>query len=82
MEKNRKSINLIMRGELALAGVLVVIFFATFVLAENVEQEDSTGTDPRGFSSKFIPYYLYTELENGTKVNQFDLFGMYAFNPK
>ena len=71
-----------MRGELTLAGVLVVIFFASMVFAENVEQEDSTGTDPRAFSSKFMPYYLYTELENGTKVNQFDLFGMYAFNPK
>ncbi len=82
MEKNRKSINLIMRGELALAGVLVVIFFATLVLAEKVEQEDSTGTDPRAFSSKFMPYYLYTELENGVKVNQFDLFGMHAFSSK
>ena len=82
MKKNRKSINLIMRGELALAGVLVVIFFATPAFAEKAEQEDTTGTDPRAFSSKFMPYYLYTELENGVIVNQFDLFGMHAFSSK
>jgi hypothetical protein len=71
-----------MRGELALAGVLVVIFFATPAFAEKAEQEDTTGTDPRAFSSKFMPYYLYTELENGVIVNQFDLFGMHAFSSK
>ena len=43
--------------------------------------EDATGTDPRGFSSKFMPYYLYTELENDLEVNQLNLFGMYAFSP-
>ncbi len=41
--------------------------------------KDDTGTDPRDFSGKFMPYYLYTELENGITVNQFNLFGMYAF---
>lgn len=40
---------------------------------------DATGTDPRDFSNKFMPYYLYTELDNGVKVNQFNLFGMVAF---
>ncbi len=25
---------------------------------------DATGTDPRDFSPKFMPYYRYTELEN------------------
>ncbi|MHC5119372.1 MAG: hypothetical protein ACYSOH_05050, partial [Planctomycetota bacterium] len=43
---------------------------------------DQTGTDPRDFSSKFMPYYRYTELENGVKVNELSLFGMYAFSPK
>ena len=38
-----------------------------------------TGTDPRDFSSKLMPYYLYTELENGIKVNQMNFFGMHAF---
>ncbi|MHC4988990.1 MAG: hypothetical protein ACYTFX_10930, partial [Planctomycetota bacterium] len=43
---------------------------------------DQTGTDPRDFSSKLMPYYRYTELENGVKVNELSLFGMYAFSPK
>ncbi len=43
-------------------------------------QEDATGTDPRGFSSKFMPYGLYTELESGVEVRQLNLFGMYAFS--
>jgi hypothetical protein len=45
-------------------------------------QEDKTGTDPRGFSSKFMPYYLHTKLENDLEVDQLNLFGMYAFSPK
>lgn len=43
---------------------------------------DATGTDPRDFSPKFMPYYRYTELENDVEVNEFVLFGMYAFTPK
>jgi len=42
--------------------------------------ESDTGTDPRDFTSKFMPYYLHTELENGVEVDQLNLFGMYAFN--
>ena len=49
-------------------------------LSGNGAEKDNTGTDPRDFSSKFMPYYLYTELENGVKVNQFNLFGMYSFS--
>jgi hypothetical protein len=51
--------------------------------AEGAEEEiqDETGTDPRDFSSKFMPYYLYVELENNIKVNQFNLFGMHSFTP-
>ncbi len=44
--------------------------------------KDNTGTDPRDFSSKLMPYYLYTELENGVTVNQMNLFGMHAFTPR
>ena len=44
-------------------------------------QEDATGTDPRDFSPKFMPYYRYTELENEVKVQEFTLFGMFAFTP-
>jgi hypothetical protein len=43
---------------------------------------DETGTDPRDFSSKFMPYYRYTELENNLYTNEAVLFGMYAFTPK
>lgn len=43
---------------------------------------DQTGTDPRDFSSKFMPYYRYTELDNGVKINDLTMFGMYAFTPK
>ncbi|UCG06938.1 MAG: hypothetical protein JSV83_24075 [Desulfobacterales bacterium] len=46
------------------------------------EKKDETGTDPCDFSSKFMPYYRYTELENDVEVNEFVLFGMLAFNPK
>ncbi len=55
---------------------------ATGALAAQDEGGDATGTDPRDFSSKFMPYYYYTELENDLQVTQFNLFGMYAFNPK
>ncbi len=82
MKKNENSIALTMARALALAAVLVVIFYATPAFTQDVEQVDTTGTDPRAFTSKFMPYYLYTELGNGVKVNQFDLFGMYAFTPK
>jgi hypothetical protein len=43
---------------------------------------DETGTDPRDFSSKFMPYYRYTELDNGVKINDLTAFGMHAFTPK
>lgn len=43
------------------------------------QQEDTTGTDPRGFGTKFMPYYRYTELENNLEVNEFVLFGLVRF---
>ena len=45
-----------------------------------VEQEDETGTDPRGFGTKFMPYFRYTELENGIEVQELTLFGMIGFS--
>ncbi|UCG71266.1 MAG: hypothetical protein JSV45_08270 [Chromatiales bacterium] len=38
-----------------------------------------TGTDPRDFAPKFMPYYRYTELENGLEQNEAVLFGLFAF---
>jgi hypothetical protein len=46
MQKNKDSVALTMARALALAAALAVIFCATPVFAEKVEQEDSTGTDP------------------------------------
>ena len=42
----------------------------------------NTGTDPRDFSSKFSPYYMYTDLENGLRQNAFVISGMWAFTSK
>ena len=45
------------------------------------EKMGETGTDPRDFGPKFMPYYRYTELENGLEQNELTLFGLYAFTP-
>lgn len=42
--------------------------------------EDATGTDPRAFGTKFMPYYRYTQLENGLKVNELTLFGLVRYS--
>ena len=62
----------------------VAVFLAAAIAGSGnvLALEDKTGTDPRGFSSKFMPYYLHTELENNLEVDQLNLFGMYAFSPK
>ena len=41
-----------------------------------------TGTDPRDFAPKFMPYYRYTELENGLENNTLTMFGLHAFTKK
>ncbi|MHC4946924.1 MAG: transporter [Planctomycetota bacterium] len=43
--------------------------------------DDSTGTDPRGFGNKLMPYYRYAEAKNGVEIQQFVLFGMFGFSP-
>jgi len=43
---------------------------------------DQTGTDPRDFSNKFMPYYRYSENKNNVYINQFVVFGMLAFNTR
>jgi hypothetical protein len=49
-----------------------------------VEQpaQGQTGTDPRDFAPKFMPYMRTTELGNGLIENQMTLFGLFAINPK
>lgn len=64
-------------------GLLFIFLTVNFFFAGiSIAEEDKTGTDPRGFTSKFMPYYLHTELENDIEVDQLNLFGMYAFSPK
>jgi len=60
--------------------VLAVYMFGAFLPTTAAAQE--TGTDPRDFAPKFMPYYRYTELENGLENNALTLFGLYAFTPK
>lgn len=55
------------------------------VVAEEAAGEESigeTGTDPRDFAAKFMPYYRYTELENGLEQNELVLFGLMPFSKK
>lgn len=52
------------------------------VITPLVATAQETGTDPRDFAPKFMPYYRYTELENGLENSALTLFGLYAFTPK
>jgi hypothetical protein len=47
---------------------------------EQQEAQAGNGTDPRDFAPKFMPYFRYTELENGVTENNMALFGLIAFN--
>ena len=49
---------------------------------EKAVQEDATGTDPRSFSNKWMPYYRYTELENGLIQHDLTAFGTFGFSPR
>jgi hypothetical protein len=49
---------------------------------EKAVQEDATGTDPRSFSSKWMPFYRYTELENGLTQQDVTAFGTLGFSPR
>jgi hypothetical protein len=60
--------------------LLVVIFGLGLASSSVLAGQDNTGTDPRDFASKFMPYYLHTELENGLEVNQINIFGLFAFD--
>lgn len=67
----------------AFAGVLLAgtTLFAPSSFAQE-EALGQTGTDPRDFAPKFMPYYRYTELENGLENYSLTLFGLYAFDNK
>jgi hypothetical protein len=42
----------------------------------------NTGNDPRDFTSKFMPYWRYIELENEMVISDLTLFGMWAMTSK
>ena len=49
---------------------------------EKAVKQDATGTDPRVFSNKWMPYYRYTELENGLTQHDLTAFGTFRFNDR
>jgi len=49
---------------------------------EKAAKEDATGTDPRVFSDKWMPYYRYTELENGLTQQDLTAFGTLRFSDR
>jgi hypothetical protein len=49
---------------------------------EEAVKEDATGTDPRVFNNKWMPYYRYTELENGLIQQDLTAFGSLGFSPR
>jgi hypothetical protein len=49
---------------------------------EKAVQENQTGTDPRDFSLKWMPFYRYTELENGLTQQDLTAFGTVPFTPR
>ena len=66
----------------AAAGFLLAgaVLFVPSAAAQEAEKLGETGTDPRDFAPKFMPYYRYTELENGLENYSLTLFGLYAFD--
>jgi hypothetical protein len=49
---------------------------------ENAVEGNKTGTDPRDFSSKWMPFYRYTTLENGLIQQDLTAQGVIPFNQK
>jgi len=49
---------------------------------EEAVEGNKTGTDPRDFSLKWMPYYRHTELENGLIQQDLTAFGTVPFSPK
>ena len=72
--------NRIYRIALLVSMMLGLGMLSSTALAEKVTGTDKTGTDPRDFASKFMPYFIHTELENEVQIRQLNLFGLYAFD--
>ncbi len=69
-------------NSMVILGVMIFSSPIVFGQDEGFTSQDKSGNDPRDFSSKFMPYYRYTELENDLEVNDFTLFGFFAFNAR
>ena len=74
------------QGELTDASISLGLFQdePAVDMPEDLEEDfgdDATGTDPRGFGNKLMPYYRYAEAKNGLEIQQFVLFGMFGFTP-
>jgi hypothetical protein len=48
----------------------------------DITKKDETGTDPRGFGAKFMPYYWYGKMDNDLEVQWLSLFGMIPFEER
>jgi hypothetical protein len=49
---------------------------------EKAVKEDQTGTDPRSFTDKWMPFYRHSELENGMTQQDVTAFGSLGFSPR
>jgi hypothetical protein len=49
---------------------------------EKAAKQDATGTDPRVFSDKWMPFYRYTKLENGLTQQDLTAFGTMRFSDR
>ncbi len=79
-----KSIKLIGTAgrRVALTPLCAAAVVVGILLSASAAMAQDTGTDPRDFKPKFMPYYRYTELENGVENDALTLFGLYAFTGK
>ena len=68
------------RGSIALVAVCVMTMSFPAIAQDKGGGKVNTGNDPRDFSSKFMPYWRYTELENGLEQRDLTIFGMWALN--
>ncbi|MGI9342958.1 MAG: hypothetical protein ACR2QV_08905 [Gammaproteobacteria bacterium] len=62
----------------AVLATIAILAPGGIAIAQEEKKGVNTGNDPRDFSSKFMPYYRYTELENGLTQHQLSIFGMWA----
>ncbi len=78
IKKLRDILILIALGALSASSALRAAETDAFAAGE----DDQTGTDPRAFGPKFMPYYRYTELENGLEQQEVVAFGLVRFSER